>query len=501
MSKYLREFYHSVRMITSISSTKSTVSASFASFIFEFVFDILSWSSLLCTCLSANDSRTQNFRTLYHEHTNSSLISVSRCSWFTQAKKTQESYHLRKHELKIKNKLKEKMKQLTKQKKKIRLAKKRAKRYTCKRCKHSIKFDNNIKLHEHIRTRHAKKSKSKSVQQSIVSLFAQTSESKFASKQSMFSSSVSSSRSIIFSSLTSSKLLFFSMSTSEIVRERSESVSSTSSEFSSEFLSVATSRKPISWTEIVSRFVASKFSRLPIATLKLMCKSLKNANIVCSSTSSRTSTSSRFYLTVNDLFRMFVEKSSSFDLQSNQKKSLSSRDSDKCNFANKCDLIQSRITSYFHAMISSAFKSIKFEAFSATHVSMKQSTRISSLRIFRFSSSMRLFLSTFFRSSSVCRHCQERFVIYWSTGWVTSNVSRFENNEILMRQRYWSFAPSRSTLKKYWSLLEEVTTLKKLKHVVCLLFVRSLSLLIVDRFEEVKSCCMLCLFVYCFTNL
>ena len=113
--------------------------------------------------------------------------------------------------------------------------------------------------------------------------------------------------------------------------------------------------------------IASKFSRFSIVTFKLMCKSLKNANIVCSFISFRISTS-RFYFIVNDLFRMFVEKSNSFDLQRHQMRSFFFRDFDKCNFANKCDFIQNCITLYFHAIITFVFKSIKFETFESTHV-------------------------------------------------------------------------------------------------------------------------------------
>ena len=255
-----------------------------------------------------------------------------------QTKKTQKIYHLRKHELQMKSKVKQKTKKLTKQKKKTRIAAKRTEEYTCKRCK-TVKFDSNIKFHEHIRTRHAKKSKS------IVS---------FASE----SKSSSSSQSIISSFSTSSKLIVESLTTSF-------------SEISPEFLSIATPRKSIFWAEIVSRSVtASKFSRLSIATSKLMCKFLKNANIVCPSTPSRTSTSSRFYFIVNDLFRMFVEKSSPFDLQRHQMRSLSSRDPDKCNFRSNCksDFMQIRITSYFNATLLSASKSVKSETFESTHV-------------------------------------------------------------------------------------------------------------------------------------
>ena len=77
---------------------------------------------------------------------------------------------MRKHESKIKNKFKQKAKKLTKQKREIRITTKRIKKYTCKRCK-TIKFDNNIKFYEHIRIRHAKKSKT------IVLFFLQISKS------------------------------------------------------------------------------------------------------------------------------------------------------------------------------------------------------------------------------------------------------------------------------------------------------------------------------------
>ena len=396
---------------------------------------------------------------MYHEHMNSILSIVQKCNWFVQTKKIQKEYLVRKHELQMKNKIKQKAKKLIKQQKKTRLVKKRIEKYICRRCKNNTKFDNNIKFHEHIRIRHAKKSKS--AQQFVEHVI------------SSFISSVSSFRSIIFSTFTSSKFLFFSMFASEIVRERSKNISFISS--------IATSKKSIFWAEIVSRsIVASKLSRFSIATFKSMCKSLKNANIVCSSISSRTSSSKhqdiriqKFYLIVNDLFRMFVEKSKSFDLQRHQMRSSFSRDFDKCNSKNNCksNFIQNRITLYFHAIILSVFKSIKFEIFSTTHVSMKQSIR-TSFFMFRFISrfvSMRISFSTFFRFFFVCKHCQERFVIYWFIDWLMRTVSKIENNKIFMRQRYWSFASFRSTLKEYWFFyLEKIITLKKLA--CCLLF-------------------------------
>ena len=91
--------------------------------------------------------------------------------------------------------------------------------------------------------------------------------------------------------------------------------------------------------------------------------------------------------------------------------------------------------------------------------------------------SMRFHFSTVFRSFFVCKHCQRRFVIYRFIDWVVSNVSKVENNEIFMKQRYWSFVSFHFVLKEYWFFFEKVTTLRKLEHVVCLfvLFVRFFS--------------------------
>ena len=417
-----------------------------AFFIFEFVFDFLSFSSAFCDHVFEDHFMTQDFTTLYNMHLNENA-KVLRCNWYVQIKKTQEIYHLRKHEMKMKSKIKQKAKKLLKQQQEIRLIKKEIEKYTCKRCK-TTKFDNNIKFHEHIRTRHAKKSKT------IVSFFAQVSES-----------SVSSFQSIISSSSTSSKLVIKS--------------STIFSKFSSKSLSIETSRKSIFWAEIISRSItALKFSRLSIATLKLMCKSLKNASIACSLTSSRIFTSSRFYFFVNDLFRMFVEKSNSFDLRRSQMRLFFSKIVDKCNFKSN-DFIRICITLYFNATILFAFKSIKFETFASTHVRENVSRQFSrSISFISFS----FRFSMIFRSISVCKQCQKRYVIYWFFSWIMSIISRVENKKIFMRVHALTirrFARSRFTLKKYWFLLEKVITLRELKHVFCLfvLFV-SFSLLL-----------------------
>ena len=168
---YFREFVYLSRFFTNILRyrifSRILHSVRMITFIFAIIFasDFLSFSFVFCDHVSENHFMTHDFKTLYSMHLIEN-IKILRCNWFTQTKKAQENYHLRKHELKIKNKLKEKMKQLTKQKKKTRLIKKRTKKYTCRRCK-TIKFDNNIKLHEHIRIRHVKKSKSKFAQQFV----------------------------------------------------------------------------------------------------------------------------------------------------------------------------------------------------------------------------------------------------------------------------------------------------------------------------------------------
>ena len=274
-------------------------------------FSFFFWSFLFYICLFVDDSKTQNFRSLYHEHTNSNLINVSKCNWFIQTKKIQKKYFVRKHELKIKHNFKQKTKKSLKQKEKIRITTKRIKKYTCKRCKHSIKFDNNIKFHEHIRIRHAKKSKS----QSIVSFFT-------------------SFDSIMFLFFVSSKLIIQSLITffSKL----------------SFISSIATLKKSIFWTKIVSRsIVASKFSRFSIATFKSIYKFSKNANIVYSFISFRIFILSKFYLIMNDFYRMFVKKSNSFNLQRYQMRSFFSKNFDKCNrdnnFKNKYKFIQNRI--------------------------------------------------------------------------------------------------------------------------------------------------------------
>ena len=167
-------------------------------------------------------------------------------------------------ELEINNKLKQEAKELTKQKEEVRIAAKRLKDIPAGVARR--KFDINIKLHEYIRTRHAKKPKP-ALQQSI------------SPTPSAIPTALS--HLLLFSTPTSPKVLSLSSPVPEIVRKRPESGPSIPSEIHSKSSSVETSSKPISWAEIASRPVAPNPSRLPIATLKTVCKPLENTRIAC----------------------------------------------------------------------------------------------------------------------------------------------------------------------------------------------------------------------------
>ena len=147
----------------------------------------------------------------------------------------------------------------------------------CKQCKQSFHFHN--KFHEHIRQHHARKS----IKSSDFRVFTQESTCKIKKK----------------SAIECSFTLF------------------------------ATSRSQIFSTKIISQFLLSKCSNFSIATYKISSKSMKSAIVVCSLIFSfissfdsvrkhQKSYIQKFYLIVNDLNRMFVEKFKSFDLQQHQ---------------------------------------------------------------------------------------------------------------------------------------------------------------------------------------
>ena len=106
----------------------------------------------------------------------------------------------------------------------------------------------------------------------------------------------------------------------------------------------AISRKQIFWVQIASKFASSKLSRL----LRFISKFLSISLLI---------STTKTYLTMNNLFVMFVEKSKLIDLLHRQKILFFSKNwrFNKFNISR-----QTRITSYF----LSSFNSFKFEVFS-----------------------------------------------------------------------------------------------------------------------------------------
>ena len=184
-------------------------------------------------------------------------------------------------------------------------------RTTCKRCKQIFNFNN--KLHEHLRQNHARKSVKSSDLRALAFEFTY----KVIEKSAVFCSSVS---------LTS------------------QSISSTSS---------ATSRSQIFSAKMFSRSVSFKDSHLSIATLKITSKSVKKLSANCQLTFSfssfrisvrkhHESHMQKSYLIMNDLSRMFTEKSKSFDLRSHQDRSYSSQSFDIRQSSQSCFSIASK---------------------------------------------------------------------------------------------------------------------------------------------------------------
>ena len=184
---------------------------------------------------------------------------------------------------------------------------------TCRRCNQIFNFNN--KFHEHIRQHHARQfviSKS-----SDLRIFAFESTYKFIEKSAVSCSSAS-----LTSQFASS--IFF-----------------------------ATLRNQIFSTKIASRSISSSSSNLSIATHKILSKSMKKLSIKCSLTSSFSSSRTsvrkhqeshiqKSYLIMNDLSRMFIEKSKSFDLRSHQDRSYSSQSFDIRQSSQSCFSIASK---------------------------------------------------------------------------------------------------------------------------------------------------------------
>ena len=186
---------------------------------------------------------------------------------------------------------------LAKKIEKARIKKKRAKVFACKRC--FVKFLNNIKFYQHVQNHHQKKFAIKFAKHIFT----------FSSNELVlfvFNEIVLFSRQFFISSLISLSTLFIILFTFI------------------ESILFATSKKQIFWTKIASKsIISSKSSRLSISILEF----LKSTSIIFSSISSQISTSTKtylkIYLTMNNLFVMFFEKSKSLNLLYRQKHTFS----------------------------------------------------------------------------------------------------------------------------------------------------------------------------------
>ena len=301
---------------------------------------------------------------------------------------------------------------------KVRIAKKQKKvrltTFACKRC--SAKFSSNIKLHIHVQNHHQKKSaelakvtQSESAIFTSIAIFASiiflfTSIAKLVkittNEFAKITSTAISTSSASFSSSSESTLMFTSfIDQSKSIFDNSLPMISSVTSIST---SISTSKKSIFWVEIVSRSViASKSSRLPVATLNIVSRKTKNATSDCSSTSfsislqKSTSKHQKSYLTIADLFEMFAEKRTKSDLQHIKKIQFFSKISH-----------QFKITFYFRSAANHS-KPISQNSKISNSMNFQQHTFAKSNRVkFTFSTFSKWFeksiilsykLSTFFR--------------------------------------------------------------------------------------------------------
>ena len=120
-------------------------------------------------------------------------------------------------------------------------------------------------------------------------------------------------------------------------------------------------KKQIFWVKIISKFITSKSSRLSFSILEF----LKNVSIslfIFSFIFSQKLISNKTYLTMNNLFVIFVEKSKSLNLSYRQKSKLFSYHWQLNKFVIFISH-QTRITSYF----LSSFNSFKFNILSKSN--------------------------------------------------------------------------------------------------------------------------------------
>ena len=225
----------------------------------------------------------------------------------------------------------------------------------CKRCKQSFNFNN--KLHEHIRQHHVRKS----IKNSDFRVSTSESTCNIKKKSTFICSFVSLVSSILFA--TSRSQIFSTKMISRFVSSNDSNLSIATHKISLKFV-----KKSISFVSSVSSIffatstsifesISSRCSNFSIATLNSTSKSMKKllVNSFTSSTSfSRTSVSKhqKFYFIIDDLIRMFHEKSKSFDLRQHQKDSTFSQHFDIRSSRQSRFFYQSRIIVYFLSAVN-----------------------------------------------------------------------------------------------------------------------------------------------------
>ena len=220
----------------------------------------------------------------------------------------------------------------------------------CKQCEEI--FESKNKLHEHIRQHHVKSTKK---------MIKDVSKRNFNREKDKISSTISniSSRISTISTTKFSISRFVTLSESKFSISRSVTFSESSriASFAFSFISF------VIFATIAST-TSSKRSRFSLFTSKSASKRAKiTSKFVkiasdCSSTSFATFTSkfrksiSKFYFTIHDLHRMFVEKSRSFDLRQHQNRRSFSQSFESRQFDRSNSFYQFRIIAYFLSAVN-----------------------------------------------------------------------------------------------------------------------------------------------------
>ena len=250
----------------------------------------------------------------------------------------------------------------------------------CKKivCKHCEKiFDSKNKFYEHIRQHHTNKK-------------VKTMKFRFNKERNKISSTIS-----IISTTISSK------TTSKFSIFRFVTISKQTRNLFISFVIFATTSKQMIW-------ISSKRSRFLLFTFEIISKFVKIASTTCSlfisfatSTSKLRKSISKFYFTIHDFHRLFVEKFKRFDLRQHQNRRSFSQRFD-------VDLYQSRIIVYFLFAINQK-TSINQNLKNSNSKNFQQHTFAKSISFCRFVLSEKSICSSYKNSNIFYISLQSRF--------------------------------------------------------------------------------------------